>query len=265
MSKFTKVVIGLGIAALAFAPALAQRGNGSNAQVRVAHLSPDAPPVDVIVNDAITAFVDTKFGEIRDYETLPAGEYNLKVVPTGMSTPAVINADVNLFYNRDYTVVAVNFLDDIAPVVLEDDNRPVSVNSARVRFFHGSPDAPAVDIAVTGGPVLFGDVEFTKVGDYVTVPAGTYDLEVRLAGTDTVVLPLPGIALDGGTVYTAYAIGSVVEGTLGAALSADSFNPSINRARDGERVFEPGVRSVEDTDGFAETAAPNRFFRGSRR
>ncbi len=265
MSKFTKVVIGIGIAALAFAPALAQRGNGSKAQVRVAHLSPDAPPVDVIVNDAITAFVGTEFSEIRDYETLPAGEYNVKVVPSGLTAPVVIEADLNLFYNRDYTVVAVNFLDDIDAVVLEDDNRPVSVNSARVRFFHGSPDAPAVDIAVTGGPVLFADVEFTKTGDYVTVPAGTYDLEVRLAGTDTVVLPLPGITFDGGTVYTAYAIGSVVEGTLGATLSTDAFSPAVSRARGGERVFEPGVRSVDDTEGFAETAAPSRYFRGARR
>ena len=265
MNKFTRIVVAIGIVALAIAPALAQNGNGSNAQVRVAHLSPDAPPVDVIVNDAITAFVGTEFGEIRDYESLPAGEYNVKVVPSGLTAPVVIEADLNLFYNRDYTVVAVNFLDAIDAVVLEDDNRPVSVNSARVRFFHGSPDAPAVDIAVTGGPVLFADVEFTEAGNYVTVPAGTYDLEVRLAGTDTVVLPLPGIPLDGGTVYTAYAIGSVAEGTLNAALSADAFNPAVSRARGGERVYEPGVRSVDDTEGFAETAAPNRFFRGARR
>ena len=260
MSKFTKVLAGLAIAAVAVAPASAQNGNGGKAQVRVVHASPGAPAVDVVVNDALTAFVGTKFGEVREYEALPAGEYNVKVVPSGMSTPVFIEADLNLFYNRDYTVIAVNFPADITAVVLEDDNRPVSVNKSRVRFFHASPDAPAVDIAVTGGPVLFAEVEFTEVGDYVTVPAGTYDLEVRLAGTDTVVLPLPGITLDGGTVYTAYAIGSVDQGTLGATLSADSFSPALGRS-EGPRSFERGVRA---SDVEVDTDSP-RALRGGRR
>jgi LPXTG-motif cell wall-anchored protein len=64
-----------------------------------------------------------------------------------------------------------------------------------------------VDIAVTGGPVLFSDVPFKGVGDYLPVDAGTYDLEARVAGTDTVALSVPGVALEEGTVYTIFAMG----------------------------------------------------------
>jgi hypothetical protein len=78
---------------------------------------------------------------------------------------------------------------------------------AHVRFIHLSPDAPAVDVAVTGGDVLFGNVAFRGFTAYSPVPAGTYDLEVRLAGTDTVALPLPGINLEEGKVYTVFAMG----------------------------------------------------------
>jgi hypothetical protein len=45
------------------------------------------------------------------------------------------------------------------------------------------------------------------VGDYLPVDAGTYDLEVRLAGTDTVALSVPGVALADQTVYTIFAMG----------------------------------------------------------
>ncbi len=75
-----------------------------------------------------------------------------------------------------------------------------------------------MDIALAGGAVLFPNVAFKGVGDYLPVPAGTYDLEVRLAGTNTVVLPLPGIALAAGKIYTAFAVGLVANNTLGAVL-----------------------------------------------
>jgi hypothetical protein len=57
-----------------------------------------------------------------------------------------------------------------------------------VRFIHLSPDAPAVDIAVKGGPILFKDIAFEKASTYLAVKPGAYDLEVRPTGTTTVAL-----------------------------------------------------------------------------
>ena len=71
---------------------------------------------------------------------------------------------------------------------------------------------------------------FQEVGDYITVPAGTYDLEARLANTETVVLSIPGVALAADAVYTAYAMG-IVDGepALQAVLSMDaSCSPDID-------------------------------------
>jgi hypothetical protein len=202
------------------------------ARARVIHASPDAPAVDVVINDVLIPppFENVPFGEITDYVTVPAGVYNAKVVPTGADSPVVINADLNLFYNTDYTVIALDTLAGmkISPLVLVDDNSPVSVKQARLRFVHASPDAPPVDVAVVGGPILFSNIEFKGVGDYVLVPEGIYELEVRLAGTDTVALSLPGIALDRGRTYTAVAAGFATGGSpaLTALLSEDSFNPT---------------------------------------
>jgi LPXTG-motif cell wall-anchored protein len=107
----------------------------------------------------------------------------------------------------DYTVVTIGQLANIEPLVLVDNNSAPEAGKAHVRFVHASPDAPAVDIAVTGGPVLFSNVPFKGVGDYLPVDAGTYDLEARIAGADTVALSVPGVALADGTVYTIFAMG----------------------------------------------------------
>lgn len=111
------------------------------------------------------------------------------------------------------------------------ENRPDAVaqlvtgpdGNAHVRFLHASPDAPAVDITLPDGTVLFGDIEFKEVGDYLPVPAGMYDLEARLAGTDTVVLNVDGVQLDNQFVYTVYATGFAGGGDppLNAVISID--------------------------------------------
>jgi hypothetical protein len=194
-------------------------------RVRVVHASPDAPAVDVWVNDEI-AFSNAPFKGITDYASLAPGAYNVKVVPTGATEPVVIDADLDLAADTDYTVVAVGQLADIEPLVLVDNNSAPAAGKAHVRFVHASPDAPAVDIAVTGGPILFANVPFKGVGDYLPVDAGAYDLEARLAGTDTVALSIPGVKLDEGTVYTIFAMGLAGgEPALQAVLSVDAVMP----------------------------------------
>lgn len=177
----------------------------AQARVRVVHASPDAPAVDVLVNDG-KAFSNAPFKGITDYASLDTGTYNIKVVPAGATEPVVIEADLTL-EAKDYTVVAVGKLENIEPLVLVDNNSAPAAGKAHVRFVHASPDAPAVDIAVKDGPVLFSNIAFKEVGAYLPVDAGAYDLEVRLAGTDTVALDVPGLSLKEGTVYTVFAMG----------------------------------------------------------
>jgi LPXTG-motif cell wall-anchored protein len=191
---------------LSLALATSALAQDSMARVRVVHASPDAPAVDVWVNGEV-AFSNAPFKGITSYAELAAGSYQVQVSPTGATEPIVIDATLDLAAGTDYTVVAVGQLADIEPLVLIDNNAAPAAGKAHVRFVHASPDAPAVDIAVTGGPVLFSNVPFKGTGDYLPVDAGTYDLEARLAGTETVALSVPGVALEEGKVYTIFAMG----------------------------------------------------------
>lgn len=185
-------------------------GNMGEARVRVVHASPDAPAVDVWVNGGLV-FENAPFEGITDFVEVPADTYNVQVVPSGMTEPVVIEADLPLEAGTDYTVIATDYLSMITPNILTATGGEPTAGNVWVRFFHASPDTPAVDIAVTDGPVLLSDVAFQQGTEYIEVPAGTYDLEARVAGTMTVGLALPGIALEAGMVYTVYATGLLAD------------------------------------------------------
>ncbi|MBU0984572.1 MAG: DUF4397 domain-containing protein, partial [candidate division Zixibacteria bacterium] len=109
--------------------------------------------------------------------------------------------------NTVYSVFAVDSLSKITVLVTQDDLTPPAAGKAHVRFIHLSPDAPAVDVALAGGAAVFPNVAFTQYTAFTPLDAGTYNLEVRLAGQSAVVLPLPGITLENGKIYTVFAKG----------------------------------------------------------
>ncbi|QOI99354.1 MAG: DUF4397 domain-containing protein [Phycisphaeraceae bacterium] len=200
-----------------------------DARARVFHASPDAPNVDVYVNDGL-AFGNLAFGLSTAYASLPGADYNFKVRPAGLDNPVVIDADASLASGVDYTIAAIGTLGGgtLAPLILIDDNS-LNADFARVRFVHASPDAPAVDIAVQGGPVLFSSIAFADFGNYLNVGPGSYDLEVRVAGTTNVVLSLAGITFDANTVYTVWALGFAASPGgpgLSAAITVDAVIPA---------------------------------------
>jgi hypothetical protein len=186
-------------------------GPEGEARVRVVHASPDAPDVDVLVDDA-EVLGDVPYLTASDYLDVPSGDRNLKVNAAGTAT-TVIDADVNLVDGTDYTVIASGLVADIEPIVLEDDNTAPAAGNARVRAIHGAPSAPAVDIYVTAPgadlatetPAL-ANVGFGDVADYFEAPAGDYQVRVTPAGTKTVAIDSGSLTLASGQVRTAIAV-----------------------------------------------------------
>lgn len=194
--------------------------------VMFVHASPDAPAVDIRLG-FLPAARNLMFGQNTPYRFTISGLREIKVNVAGTNT-TVIKASARLQRNTFYTVFAADRVANIGPVVLVDDLSPPAVGKAHVRFVHLSPDAPAVDIALAnGGPVVFRNQAFKSASEFTPLDAGTYDLEVRVAGSPDPVLPLPGIVLQPGRIYTVYAKG-LLGGTgaqkLGAGIIVNAPN-----------------------------------------
>ena len=73
------------------------------------------------------------------------------------------------------SVLAVALVVAFAATASADGSR-----TAKVRAFHNSPDTPAVDIYVNGAKTL-SDVTYGTLSDYLEVPRGTYNVQVKVA------------------------------------------------------------------------------------
>ena len=204
------------------------------ANVRVVHASPDAPAVDVVVNnDFVTPLVPgLTFPETTAYVAPPPGDYNIKVAPAGTMT-AVIDADVVFAAGERYTVIAVGLVSDLSiePLVLVDDSRRVATE-ARVRLVHASTLAGEVDIYVTASGAdlgastpAFTAVPFKADTGYVSLPAGTYDVTVTATGSKDPAIGPAELILESGGVYVAIARDSSGPSTPLGLITLDDLAP----------------------------------------
>ncbi|WP_121742417.1 DUF4397 domain-containing protein [Natronorubrum halophilum] len=185
-------------------------GMEENAGVRVAHLSPDAPNVDVWV-DGDAVLEDVPYRTVSEYLELPPETYDVMITAAGDADTVVFDDQVEVG-DGDYTIAALGELGEetqpFEAAVLEDDLSGPG-DDARIRLVHASPDAPAVDVTVGDGEtVLFENVAFGDTAA-VEVAPGTYTLEVRAATDDNDgdVVATFDIEPAAGTVYTAFAVG----------------------------------------------------------
>ena len=200
---------------------------GTTAQLRVVHASPDAPNVDVLVDNA-SVLTNVPYKTASSYLAVASGSRNLKVRAAG-GTTTVIDQNATLASGTFYTVLATGRVASIAPVMLTDDQTAPASGNVRLRLVHGSPTAGNVDIYVTAPTAdiatatpTITSVAFRAVSNYLEVPAGTYRVRITPAGTKTVAIDANNVALTAGQVRTAVAVDAPGGGApLGAILLAD--------------------------------------------
>lgn len=185
-----------------------------SALLRVAHVSPDAPPVDVYV-DGERVLADVPFGAVTDYGALLAGRHAIAITPAGDNETTVFEGNVTLEPRSVVTLfasgeVGEDAAEPFAPIVFADDAFTPAEDVSAVSVAHMSPDAPAVDVTVDNGSAVIADnLSFREASQYVSVAPGTYTVEVRTATetNDGSVIATAEVTVEGGTAYSAVAIG----------------------------------------------------------
>jgi hypothetical protein len=208
------------------APGAAVAAPAASGYVRLAHLSPDTPEVDVYLNSqsgAIPAkvFRGVGYGAMSDYQSLPVGGYTVAMRPSGApaSTPAVLTTQVSVAAGRAYTVAGVGRYADLGLRVLTDDISLPYQNQAKVRIVQASVRAPVLDVSVKGGPLIAEHIAFATTTAYQLVQPGTWQLQVQTTsgGAKTQL----SVRLEEGSVYSLLIL-DAAGGGLVAQLKTDA-------------------------------------------
>jgi len=188
-------------------------GTPTDACVRVIHASPDAPAVDIYVNDSLVV-ENLAFGSGTDFAALPSGDdREIKIVPTGSTVDdSVFDTTVDLGPGKAYDVIAVDMVENLDAIVENVDLSAVPEGQARLRVIHAAPDVDGVDVVVTDGPELYTGVDFKDTTDYTVLDATTYDIQVKSG--DDVLIRVTDFTVEPGQVYDVIAIGREDDGSL---------------------------------------------------
>ena len=194
--------------------------------LRLAHLSPDTPQVDVYVDSvsspgAAQTFPGVGYGTVSDYQQVPPGTYAISMRQAGAdpASPPVLSTTVEIGADQARTVAGVGPFADLGLEVLDDDLTPPAAGSARMRVVAAAASADQLAVALPGGTSVADGLAFSDTSDYVEVPAGATTLEVTPAGGQPVSLPVDVAA---GSVYSVLVLdapggGLSVRPTLDAA------------------------------------------------
>jgi hypothetical protein len=211
IAKLTSAVLALAVGLSTTAP-LAFAQTNAKASVRVAHASPDAPAVDVYINDRKT-LSNLSFKKITAYTALDAGTYTVKIFPVsanGQGNPT-LQTQVTLNSGWDYTIAAVGKLENIQARVISDNLNVPGAGKTKIRAYHFSPNAPSVNVGVKNGNNLVLGLAFPNATDYLTVDSGKYNLVVQNASNNEQVLEIPNANLTSNAVQSVFVFGLVGE------------------------------------------------------
>ncbi|MBN8679986.1 MAG: DUF4397 domain-containing protein [Chitinophagales bacterium] len=193
----------------------------SYARVQVIHNSPD-PTVDVYYSDdfqpaGVKVLDNFAFRQATGYGLFPArSPFNLAVA--GENSISINDAIYTLPVDgletaKTYVIMASGVVGGNPgfELIVNENARFKALESGNVEFsvFHGSPDAPEVDVTLFGGPVLVDNISFGEFSSYLSVPASEYVISITPADNNNVVVksylaPLTDLE---GEAFTVFASG----------------------------------------------------------
>jgi Domain of unknown function (DUF4397) len=192
------VVISAGLAGAA--PAAAATGYG---YVRLAHLSPNTPAVDVYLYNfgnpsARLVLHHVSYGMVSPYEQVPPGDYTVSMRAAGASPKAqpVLSTGFWVSAGGAYTVAGMGPASGLRLQVLQD-NLTTPHGRVLVRVIQASLREHVVSVRL-GGLLLARSLAFASLAPYKAVRAGSR--VVRVAGESE--RASMGVSLAADTVHT---------------------------------------------------------------
>src|SRR6202034_1566723 len=158
--------------------------------IRLAHLSPNTPAVDVYLysygdSSAQILLHHVAYGTVSPYEQVPTGDYTVAMRAAGAAATSapVLSASVDVVSGHAYTVAGLGPESGLRLQVL-DDQLTTPSGQALVRSIPGSPKQNAAWVN-WGSDTLHGAVKFGSVSSSQTVSPGTETLPVSGGGQKT--------------------------------------------------------------------------------
>jgi Domain of unknown function (DUF4397) len=161
----------------------------SDGWVRIAHLSPKAPAMDMYLYpfgdpEHATVLRDVAYGDVSAYMALSPGEYTVAMRGFGASASSApaLTTSFMVSARTAYTLAALGPDPGLRVEVLRDD-MTAPTGRALIRVFQASLKDPEVTVSY-GSDVLAHKLAFGSVTSYTAVSPGTQTVRLTVGSTD---------------------------------------------------------------------------------
>ncbi|MCA9909704.1 MAG: DUF4397 domain-containing protein [Anaerolineae bacterium] len=154
-----------------------------SARITAVHAIADAPTVDVVLADGRAVVAGLNYNQPYGTLDIPALTYELGVVPAGasVSDALIAPAPFSLDTGTSYMLVAYGSATNPQVLALSAPTNAEG-NSGYVRFAHGVPGGPAVDV-YANDTLIVPNLSEGESTDYIALPEGNYAVSLRATGT----------------------------------------------------------------------------------
>lgn len=121
--------------------------------VRIIHLSPDAPAVDIYLDPGAPAAIEgLEFPEGTPFVTVPEGSYDVRVTAAGAGAddPVISVDDFAIPADGKFSVAAYGELENIDLMVIAEDESDIEDGNLRVFVGHAADGVGTVDVWAIG-------------------------------------------------------------------------------------------------------------------
>lgn len=223
-------LVGL-VAALAGGLAAGPAGAATPSYVRLAHLSPDTPNVDVYMTSYTRQWKlvikGVGYGAVSKYQRVQPDRYAVSMRPAGApeSSPPVLSTNVNASSGKAFTVAGVGPYKALGLAVINDDLSLPAKDQVRVRVLQGSARAKTVAVQAVNGPPVTGGIAFAETTPYAAVPAGKWTLQVA-SKEQADLKATAAVTLSAGDVYSVVVL-DAADGGLTLATHTDAVSAAV--------------------------------------
>jgi hypothetical protein len=180
----------------------------------IMHLAPTAPSLDVFFNDTKVSNAPFAPGNVTPiYNEVDKGAFSIKFKKAALDS-LVAQVPLAQYDSLNYYTVFIYNQQANGPanaVRIKDDFSNVLLNTTKpyYRFFHASPNTGAVDLYIDNvkmesGRMLADNSGYELLNKFLGTTSGSHAIQVKLAGTEIVIVTLNNVDLLAGNAYTFY-------------------------------------------------------------
>lgn len=192
-------------------------------RLRVINASPNSSGFDVSL-DQSKIVENVLFGNSSGYIFTRSGLRTVRVFPANSTSPVLLNFNFQFETNKLYSLLLMDSVSNLTPILIEDMNFTLNENKAYVRFINASSNSPPFDIKIgnPSGAIKHSYFTYQQITSYEPYDPQILSFVFTRTNSTEELVSLRGFSLVAGKAYTIVVLG-FYQGITGQHLQVKWF------------------------------------------